>query len=128
MGKTRRKFSSEEKLKMVMAVIQDGKAVSDVAQENNVHPNMILNWKKEFLENATAVFDRHRPDITEKAHKRKASAYKPYTPEEHQRKTNTILSRCNIANCRHFAKIFTKTFGGMEIIIILAPRILCQVK
>lgn len=37
MGRTRRKFSSEEKLKMVMAVIQDGKAVSDVAQENNVH-------------------------------------------------------------------------------------------
>ena len=71
MGKTRRKFSSEEKLKMVMAVIQDGKAVSDVAQENNVHPNMILNWKKEFLENAAAVFDRHRPDITEKAQQRK---------------------------------------------------------
>ena len=52
---------------MVMAVIQDGKAVSDVAQENNVHPNMILNWKKEFLENAAMIFDRHRPDITEKA-------------------------------------------------------------
>ena len=47
-----------------MAVIQDGKAVSDVAQENNVHPNMILNWKKEFLENAAMIFDRHRPDIT----------------------------------------------------------------
>lgn len=71
MGRTRRKFSSEEKLKMVMAVIQDGKAVSDVAQENNVHPNMILNWKKEFLENAAMIFDRHRPDITEKAQQRK---------------------------------------------------------
>lgn len=71
MGRIRRKFSLEEKLKMVMAVIQDGKAVSDVAQENNVHPNMILNWKKEFLENAAAVFARHRPDITEKAQERK---------------------------------------------------------
>lgn len=71
MGRTRRKLSSEEKLKMVMAVIQDGKAVSDVAQENNVHPNMILNWKKEFLENAAMIFDRHRPDITEKAQRRK---------------------------------------------------------
>ena len=48
MGRTIRKFSSEEKLKMVIAVIQDLKAVSDVAQENNVHPNMILNRKKEF--------------------------------------------------------------------------------
>ena len=71
MGRTRRKFSSEEKLKMVMAVIQDGKAVRDVAQENNVHPNMILNWKKEFLENAAMIFDRHRPDITEKAQQHK---------------------------------------------------------
>ena len=71
MGRIRKKFSLEEKLKMVMAVIQDGKAVSDVAQENNVHPNMILNQKKEFLENATTVFDRHRPDITEKAQERK---------------------------------------------------------
>ncbi len=34
----------EEKLKMIMAVIQEGKAVSDVAQENKAHPNMILNW------------------------------------------------------------------------------------
>lgn len=56
---------------MVMAVIQDGKAVSDVAQKNNVHPDMILNWKKEFLENAAMIFDRHRSDITEKAQRRK---------------------------------------------------------
>lgn len=32
---------------------------------------MILNWKKEFLENAAMIFDRHRPDITEKAQRRK---------------------------------------------------------
>ena len=67
-GKNKKKAQLGRKTeKMVMAVIQDGKAVSDVAQENNVHPNMILNWKKEFLENAAMIFDRHRPDITEKA-------------------------------------------------------------
>lgn len=80
MGRTRRKFSSEENLKMVMVVIQDGKAVSDVAQKNNVHPNMILNWKKEFLENAAAVFDRHRHDITEKAQQRKICPYPQELP------------------------------------------------
>ena len=36
-------FTAEEKLKVVMAVIQDVKAVSDVAKENIIHPNMILN-------------------------------------------------------------------------------------
>ena len=55
MGRTRRTFTAEEKLKVVMAVIQDGKAVSDVAKENNIHPNMILNWKKDFLENAAMI-------------------------------------------------------------------------
>ncbi|EID83926.1 Transposase [Treponema sp. JC4] len=40
MGRTRRKFSSEEKLKMVMVVIQDGNTVSDVAQKNKVSRNM----------------------------------------------------------------------------------------
>lgn len=74
MERTRRTFSSEEKLKMVMAVIHDGKAVSDVAQESSVHPNLILKWKKEFLENAVSVFDRHRPDITEKAQQQKIEA------------------------------------------------------
>ena len=92
MGRTRRKFSSEEKLKMVMALIQDGKAVSDVAQENNVHPDMILNWKKEFLENAAMIFDRHRPDITEKAQRRKI--------EELETK---LKKKCMISNwCRSF--------------------------
>ena len=71
MRRTRRKFSSAEKLKMVMAVIQDGKAVRDVAQENNVHPNMILNRKKEFFEKTAMIFDCHRLDITEKAQQRK---------------------------------------------------------
>ena len=33
MGRTRRTFTAEEKLKVVVAVIQDGKAVSHVAYE-----------------------------------------------------------------------------------------------
>lgn len=71
MGRTRRTFTAEEKLKVVMSVIQDGKAVSDVAKEKNIHPNMILNWKKEFLENAFMVFNHTRSDITEKAQQKK---------------------------------------------------------
>ena len=102
MGRTRRKFSSEEKLKMVMAVIQDGKAVSDVAQENKVHPNMILNWKKEFLENAAMIFDRHRPDITEKAQQRKIEEL-----ETKLKKKDEVIAEIAEENM-----MIKKTFGG----------------
>ena len=74
MERTRRTFSSEEKLKMVMAVIHDGKAVSDIAQESSVHPNLILKWKKEFLENAVSVFDRPRPDLAASGQRQKIEA------------------------------------------------------
>lgn len=100
--RTRRTFSSEEKLKMVMAIIQEGKSVSDVAKENTVHPNMILNWKKEFLENAAAVFNRHRPDITEKAQQRKIDEL-----EEKLQKKDAIIAEIAEENM-----MLKKTFGG----------------
>jgi len=30
--------------------------------ENNIQPNLLRNWKKEFLDNAFAVFDDKRED------------------------------------------------------------------
>ena len=41
MGRTRRTFTAEEKLKVVMAVIQDGKADSDVAKKKSALKNVL---------------------------------------------------------------------------------------
>ncbi|MCQ2598713.1 MAG: transposase, partial [Treponema sp.] len=102
MGRTRRTFTAEEKLKVVMAVIQDGKAVSDVAKENNIHPNMILNWKKEFLENAAMIFNRTRPDITEKAQQKKIDEL-----EAKLQKKDEVIAEIAEENM-----LLKKTFGG----------------
>ena len=102
MGRTRRTFTAEEKLKVVMAVIQDGKAVSDVAKENNIHPNMILNWKKEFLENAAMIFNRTRLDITEKAHQKKIDEL-----EAKLQKKGEVIAEIAEENM-----LLKKTFGG----------------
>lgn len=101
MGRTRRTFTAEEKLKVVMAVIQDGKAVSDVAKENNIHPNMILNWKK-FLENAAMIFNRTRPDITEKAQQKKIDEL-----EAKLQKKDEVIAEIAEENM-----MLKKTFGG----------------
>lgn len=102
MGRTRRTFTAEEKLKVVMSVIQDGKAVSDVAKEKNIHPNMILNWKKEFLENAFMVFKHTRPDITEKAQQKKIDEL-----EAKLQKKDEVIAEIAEENM-----LFEKTFGG----------------
>ena len=102
MGRTRRTFTAEEKFKVVMAVIQDGKAVSDVAKEKNIHPNMILNWKKEFLENAAMIFNRTRLDITEKAQQKKIDEL-----EAKLQKKDEVIAEIAEENM-----LLKKTFGG----------------
>ena len=101
-GKNKKKVQLGRKAENGMAVIQDGKAVSDVAQENNVHPNMILNWKKEFLENAAMIFDRHRPDITEKAQRCKIEEL-----ETKLKKKDEVIAEIAEENM-----MIKKTFGG----------------
>mgnify|MGYP002933222878 CR=1 FL=1 len=38
------------------------KDLNTLAVENNIQPNLLRNWKKEFLDNAFAVFDDKRED------------------------------------------------------------------
>ena len=47
----RKRYSAEEKSAIVLEILQDGKKVSDVAEEHGIHPNQIMLWKKQALEN-----------------------------------------------------------------------------
>jgi len=74
MGRKRKRYTSEEKIKILREVLEEGKSVSGVAERHGVHPNLILNWRKQLFENALQVFEIKRSDITEKAQERKAKA------------------------------------------------------
>ena len=82
----RRRFTAEEKARLVLEIVQEGKKISEVAEENNVHPNQLLNWKKQFLESAAQAFKIERKDITEKAEQREIQRLK----EELARKDSVI--------------------------------------
>jgi len=63
MNKPRRKFSNELKAKVALEAIKGVKTVSELAQEYQVHPNLITKWKKDFLSNASKVFGSDKNEI-----------------------------------------------------------------
>ena len=71
MGRKRKRYTSEEKIKILREVIEEGKPISGVAEAYNVHPNLILNWRKQLFENSVQTFEIKRTDITEKAKERR---------------------------------------------------------
>lgn len=52
----RNTYTPEFKVKIVLEVLQGERELGEIAAENNLNPNMVRNWKKEFLENASSVF------------------------------------------------------------------------
>lgn len=55
MGRT--KYTAEFKAKIVLQVLQGEQELGEISAENNLNPNMVRNWKKEFLANAANVFE-----------------------------------------------------------------------
>ena len=62
MSRTRRNFTAQFKAKLVLEVLKGEKDINTIATENNIQPNLLRNWKKEFLDNASIVFDDKREE------------------------------------------------------------------
>ena len=71
-------YSAQFKTKLVLEVLKEEKELGTIASENGINPNMLRNWKREFLENASAVFEdpkrrKNRPNGEMRARRRKPS-------------------------------------------------------
>ena len=62
MFRTRRNFSAKFKSELVIELLKGEKDLNTIATENNIQPNLLRNWKKEFLDKASVVFDDTRED------------------------------------------------------------------
>ena len=69
--KKRQNYSSEFKLKIALEAIKGEKTIAKLAQEHEVHPNMINNWKKQLLESGAELFDRGKKRKKENEHHEK---------------------------------------------------------
>ena len=70
----RGKYTAAFKVKIVLEVLQGARELEVIAAENNLNPNMVRNWKSEFLENASSVFEEHGKQEREAKRKEAAAA------------------------------------------------------
>ena len=55
--RTRRKHSPAFKAKVALAAMAGEKTLAELAQQYEIHPNQITNWKRQLSERAAYVFD-----------------------------------------------------------------------
>ncbi len=53
----RKKYSAEFKAKVVLEAIREEKTINEIASHYGIHPQMVRAWKREFLKNASRVFE-----------------------------------------------------------------------
>jgi transposase len=70
MGK-RKRYTAEEKMKILRDILEDGKPVSQVADSYGLHPNNIFKWRKQLFEGGIQTFRIKRTDVSGKSEERK---------------------------------------------------------
>ena len=58
----RRTFSSEFKSKIVLEALCEEKSLEQIADEYDISPNQLQDWKVEFLENASRAFSESKDE------------------------------------------------------------------
>ncbi len=57
MKKTKRKFTSDFKLKVILDALTERETLSVLSQKHDLHPNQISLWKQDFLDKAKQTFE-----------------------------------------------------------------------
>ncbi|MBT3813013.1 MAG: IS3 family transposase [Gammaproteobacteria bacterium] len=61
MSETKRKvFTGTQKAKIALEAVKGMKTMNEIAQDNNVHPTQVSQWKKDLLDNASTLFEGKR--------------------------------------------------------------------
>lgn len=56
-GKSKRKFTPDFKLKVVLEVLKEKDTLATISKRHELHPNQISDWKKQFLLGAASFFE-----------------------------------------------------------------------
>jgi len=60
--KSRRKFTAEFKAKVALEALQERSTLSELCKRYDLHPNVIVQWKKAYTENGVRLFQDVHPE------------------------------------------------------------------
>jgi transposase len=75
-NRERRRYSGAEKVKILRLHLLEHKPVSEVCEEQGIHPTLFYKWQKEFFENGAAAFERHPHSSTGTDYQKEVTALK----------------------------------------------------
>ena len=58
MSRKRTTYTASFKAKLVLEVLEGTKTLNEIATQYELLPKNLLNWKKQFLDNASLAFDK----------------------------------------------------------------------
>ena len=62
MKKTKRKFTSDFKLKVILDALTERETLTVLSQKYNLHPDQISLWKQDFLEKSKQILESKKED------------------------------------------------------------------
>jgi putative transposase len=75
MGQKRKQYSAAFKFKIALEGAKKVKTISQIASENNLHPNQVSNWKKQLLTEGTSLFEKKNSRRQKEQEKRETALY-----------------------------------------------------
>ena len=58
---TRRNHTATFKTQVTLAALKDDKTLAQLAEQFDLHPNQIVEWKKQLQQNVVSVFENPKP-------------------------------------------------------------------
>jgi len=75
MKSKRRQHGSDFKARVALAAIKGDRTINEVASQYEVHPGMVISWKKQMLEELPGIFSGKTPRGEKAAQAEQASLY-----------------------------------------------------
>lgn len=83
----RKRISAEKKVEILRELLDNKKSLTKLAEEYNVHPQVISRWKKELFEGALQTFAQAKKNPTERKKQEKIKKL-----EETLQKRDTLIA------------------------------------